>query len=466
MNNPSSQPFDWKNYQTAFPPLPHSGECWRLTIGADWAPIRRFAAPMAEAPATVYGDLLPLFANSDLNVFNVEAVLCDPTLSAIPKDGPPLLADKGSAAALNAAHCHLACLANNHAMDFGAEGLRQTLDALHRAGIATVGAGMDSETIRTPAIVTVKGVRVAIINCADGEAGRSLRGEPGVHGLDTGAEMLRIQALRRDALADAIVVIYHGGREHTPVPPPYAVQSMRLLAEAGADAVIAHHPHVPQGVEIYKGVPIAYSLGNFIFWQQNDLYFRHTGYLVHLDFSGGKLRALQLSPYNITPEGLRLMNSAEKAAFTTHMQRASEPLHSDAAIDACWAAFADTHDLSAFCAIFAEGMPRVANAAAASACAATDDNAQGAGATTDNNTQATAATINGDAAPAKSAQGASTTLSAGAATEAMRLHNRFLTPAHSLLACEILERHAKGQRGTAPAWANELVRLWLEEKNT
>ena len=80
-----------------------------------------------------------------------------------------------------------------------------------------------------------------------------------------------------------ILVIFHGGREHTPLPPPYVVHDLRAIAEMGAHAVIAHHPHVPQGIELHHGVPIVYSMGNFVFWQTDPAFYRHAGYLVHLD---------------------------------------------------------------------------------------------------------------------------------------------------------------------------------------
>ena len=74
-----------------------------------------------------------------------------------------------------------------------------------------------------------------------------------------------------------MLVIFHGGREYAPCPPPYVVNALRRFARAGACAVVAHHPHVPQGIEIVEGVPIAYSQGNFVFrWAEtrsDDQYF-------------------------------------------------------------------------------------------------------------------------------------------------------------------------------------------------
>lgn len=403
--------FDWSLGECILASVAPS---WRMTIGADWAPIRRYADLIAEEPAGIYGDLLPLLAESDLNVFNVEAVLSDKALAPIPKAGPALIGDPRSTESLKAAHCHVACLANNHAMDFGAEGLRETLNALRAAGIATVGAELEEQAIGAPLIQTVQGVRVAIINCAEGESGRSQRGEPGVLGLDTGAEILRIQEMRRQNLADVVVVIFHGGREYVPVPPPYVVRELRQLAEAGADAVIAHHPHAPQGVEVHQGVPIVYSQGNFVFWQDRKVYASHVGYLAHLDFSGKSLHALRVSPYCVLPGGLRLMSPEEREVFTKKMTRASMPLRSQRDIEACWAAMADYQDYDEFC---------------------------------DYHLREFTQSRSGPNIP----------------ESAMKMQNHFLTPAHSALYHELLERHAKGLRGSAPAWAQALLREWLEE---
>src|SRR5690606_3107085 len=116
------------------------------------------------------------------------------------------------------------------------------------------GGGLNKEEVEAPLFLDAGGTKLAIVNFAEGEGCRSVNGSPGAHGFDPATAGDVIRSAKRQA--DVVIAIYHGGREYSPVPPPYVVSRLRMAAEGGADAVIAHHPHVPQGIEIYNGVPI------------------------------------------------------------------------------------------------------------------------------------------------------------------------------------------------------------------
>lgn len=312
----------------------------RVTVAGDWGVCQGYEETLLDRPEGIYGDLLPLLRQSDVNIVNVESVFGNQG-QPIPKEGPNLWGDRLTVRSLAKAPFHLACLANNHSMDFGVQGLASTISLLHKSGIKSVGAGLTGPQAALPLIVTVKGVRIGIINCAEGEECRSRDGGPGAYGLVVPLLERQVAALKRRV--DAVIVIFHGGREYAPLPPPYVVKALRRIAEAGADAVAAHHPHVPQGIEVHGEVPIAYSLGNFVFWQESSRYYQRVGYLFHLDFAETCLAGFEISPYRLEPEALSLLKGEAKALFLRDLQEVSEPLSHPEEVSAAWDAFIDYH---------------------------------------------------------------------------------------------------------------------------
>jgi poly-gamma-glutamate capsule biosynthesis protein CapA/YwtB (metallophosphatase superfamily) len=162
--------------------------------------------------------------------------------------------------------------ANNHAWDFGRAGLLENIAHLDSAGFAHSGTGRNLNAAWWPAIVRAKGWTVAIFSLTAIFNDTSLT----VFGLPAECCIAWADTLRaarqfrfaRDSLgADLVIAFVHAGLEYRPAPPADVVRRFRGLIHAGADAVIGHHPHVPQGVEYVDGKPIAYSLGNFVFKQ-------------------------------------------------------------------------------------------------------------------------------------------------------------------------------------------------------
>ena len=174
---------------------------------------------------------------------------------------------------LFAAHFDVLTLANNHAMDYGAIGLQDTIAALDATGIRHVGAGDSIEQAAfTPAIVEAHGVRVAFVACVltpdegggfDIHAWAARASEPGVAVCGSSLLVDAIAGARN--VADFVVVAVHAGTEYDNTPN----ETQRKLAEtamrAGADVYIGAHAHVVQPVERRGDQLIAWGLGNFIF---------------------------------------------------------------------------------------------------------------------------------------------------------------------------------------------------------
>lgn len=258
-------------------------------------------------PALPFSRTARRLAAADLTVGNLECTLS--RAGPATQGGDSFAADPASLSGLREAGFDVLTLANNHLGDFGAEALRRTVSSARAAGFTTVGAGENLTAAREPAIVRVGAVRFGILAFnAIGEtpaAGPTsagavrLRMPPRTGPLsasDLAALETSVRALR--ARADVVVVCPHWGEQYTHSPVAAQHTVARRLVDAGADAVIASHPHWVQGMELYKGALVAHSLGNFVF----DMTFSREvqqGVVLELVFWGAKAMAARLLPVAI-----------------------------------------------------------------------------------------------------------------------------------------------------------------------
>jgi poly-gamma-glutamate synthesis protein (capsule biosynthesis protein) len=288
----------------------------RLLFAGDWAPVRAFAKPMLEQPGQLYCEQLKqAFARADLRAVNVECVLAAEAaqLTAVAKEGPPLRGDGAAIADLKALRTDVALLANNHIRDYGAEGLVATRKALENAGIACCGTGANQQDAYNAHIALHNGIAVAIVNFQEGEEGPFTERAPEVAGWDL--PRVRAEIARHKAAGRTVIAVPHADKEFLPLPAPYAQAAYRSLIDAGAGAVIAHHPHVPRGIEYYNNAPIFYSTGNFAFWQEHPGIMRKRGYLVDIGVAADGSIGWQLIPYAIAATGITALEPAERQRF-------------------------------------------------------------------------------------------------------------------------------------------------------
>jgi len=325
-------------------PLKRAPEC-TIVVASDWAPIRAFDPIIKSDPESAYGDMLPQLRSADLRIVNCECALTSSRKPAW-KSGATFKGEPQHAKGLTVVPFEVACLANNHVFDYGLPGFRESLDVLHQNGIRTTGAGLTEEQACAPLALTCNGNRISLVNMSEGEDLTAARGGPGVCGWDLAATLATIHQRKRNG--DFVIVIAHCGLEYIPYPPPYVVAAFRAMVDAGADCVIGHHPHVPQGIEWYQSRPIAYSLGNFVFYQHTDLYYRKVGFCIRLKLAGNALASLEMLPYRITETGLRRLGPAEEKRFHRKMARISKPLHARAGAAKAWEAYLAYYGMSGF----------------------------------------------------------------------------------------------------------------------
>ena len=158
-------------------------------------------------------------------------------------------------------------IANNHILDFGQEAFLDTLDTLDGANIPYAGGGRNLSEASAPVVQTINGQTFAIFAAtrvspsADWYAGKN---HPGI--LQTyDATTLNKEIEDANGKYDHVIVFVHWGVERVEIPEDYQRTLAKGYIDAGADLIIGAHPHVLQGFEYYKGVPICYSLGNYLF---------------------------------------------------------------------------------------------------------------------------------------------------------------------------------------------------------
>jgi len=211
-----------------------------------------------------FGKVREMLSAAELRVANFESSAG--TTGTPDPDKPFSFRTAQSALPGFAALFQAAGVANNHAGDFGRKDFVETISALEQAGATTFGGGAEPARAHRAAIIERHGVKIAFLGYLDflPRWFAVAPGLPGVAWLDEDQAALDIARARAQG-ADVVVIVPHWGMEHEPRANERQRRLARAMLDAGADAVIGGHPHVVQDVEIYKGKPIVYSLGNFVF---------------------------------------------------------------------------------------------------------------------------------------------------------------------------------------------------------
>ncbi len=246
-----------------------SGKQVTLAFGGDVhfeSPIRE---KLAASPASVLAPIAPVLSRADIAMVNLETAVTDRGEPA-PK-AYVFRAPSSAFTALKAGGVDVATVANNHGMDFGATGLRDTLTAGRAAGVPVVGAGWNDRQAYAPHRVTVHGQRIAVIGATqvlDDHLISEWTAGSGKMGLASAKDEPRLVRAVREArrTSDTVVVYLHWGLELSSCPTGYQTSLARRLVDAGADVVVGSHAHVLLGAGRMKQALVAYGLGNFVFY--------------------------------------------------------------------------------------------------------------------------------------------------------------------------------------------------------
>lgn len=270
-----------------------------------------------DSPFAAVADILQ---SADITVGNFECAIATtgkPARKAFTFRAPPQAVN-----ALAGAGFDVLSLANNHSLDYGAAALVQTTGSLDLADIHHVGAGLNEEIAYHPLLLTVKGIRLALLAYVDappeGRFNKALwtaRGiKPGVAWADPERIRADVSAAKLDA--DVVIVLLHSGTEGSRVPNRIQGAAAHAAIDAGAALVIGSHPHVLQGVEYYgKGV-IVYSLGNFVF----DGFRNNDSAILRVTLGREGVRELAWTPVVIRKGQPRVATGAQAAAILRRIE--------------------------------------------------------------------------------------------------------------------------------------------------
>ncbi|MCR4920828.1 MAG: CapA family protein [Bacteroidaceae bacterium] len=252
------------------PSSPDEGEDALSILFAGDVLLDRGVRPIAEhrGVAHLFAKVAPYFRRADAVVVNLECPLTD-SLSPVNKQFV-FRADARWAADLHRSGITHAALANNHSVDQGSTGLRATWHHLTDAHIVPLGYGPSTAAQLAPALIAKGRLQVALFNALDFPLENWFRaeGQPDISRPTANELCAAVRLYHAENPKTRIVVILHWGTEFQPMPSIHQRRLAARLAEAGADAIIGHHPHVLQPIDTIANTLVFYSLGNFVFDQR------------------------------------------------------------------------------------------------------------------------------------------------------------------------------------------------------
>ncbi len=252
----------------------------RILIAGDILPTEKNEKLFEEGRAEyLFGKgVLDKFANADFKVANLEGVLTD-NGQPIAKSGPSIKASVSSVNGLLPLGISAFSLANNHSLDYGMEGLMQTVKVLQKHGIPCFGYGNNISDARLPFIKLVGEYKIGVYACAESEFTIATEERGGVNPFDDLEICDDISQLCKSV--DYLIVLYHGMKEQYRYPAPYVQKRCRKLIDKGADIVLCQHSHCIGCKEEYHDGTILYGQGDFMFCRAFNEY-RATGLLVSI----------------------------------------------------------------------------------------------------------------------------------------------------------------------------------------
>ncbi len=245
-----------------------------LAFGGD-VHFEDYVAGLLTDPDHSLSDLRPTLGAADFSMVNLETAI---TTGGEREDKSfTFRAPPTALQALAAAGVDAVSLANNHAVDFGATGLADTLAAKAASPIPIVGIGHDTREAYQSYVIDVKGVRVALLaalqlweetatrhSAADGQAGVATSQNPAA------LTLLREATREAAATADLVVVMMHWGTEYATCADAAQSATARALEADGADVIVGGHAHRLQGGGWSGRSYVGYALGNFVWWRSTE----------------------------------------------------------------------------------------------------------------------------------------------------------------------------------------------------
>jgi poly-gamma-glutamate capsule biosynthesis protein CapA/YwtB (metallophosphatase superfamily) len=251
------------------------------------------------------------------------------------------MSEKTSISILNQLNIDAVTLANNHILDYGTHGLLDTFDTLKSKEIAYVGAGTNLKDAARYITLNKDGMKIAILNFCENEWSIAKEELPGANPMNLIDNSIQIREAK--ASHDKVIVIVHGGHEYYNLPSPRMQKQYRFYADQGADFVVGHHTHCISGYEVYNGVPIYYSLGNFLFTSQSTIEDWYIGLVLEVNIENGNLTS-QLHPVEQQKETfeLSLLNGKKREDIMKRISKYNAIIADEEKLKSEWNNYIDT----------------------------------------------------------------------------------------------------------------------------
>lgn len=288
--------------------------------------------PDGTADQPIGQELRERISRADLSLVNLEAPVTDEP-PALSKSGPNKHTAPNSAGLLASAGFDGVTLANNHIMDYGPRGLRETLQACVDADIAHTGAGRTAGDAFDPMVQRIRNCDISIVNLCEREFGEATDDSAGTACLGNPMADAEIGAACENS--DIVIAIVHGGTEYVPFPPPHLQNRFRHMIDLGVDLVVGHHPHVPQGWERYDDGLIVYSLGNFLF-HQSKRPSTQWGVMLDVQFGDGQVQEAELMVTSQQNGRVQAVGSKATEDYHGYLDRLAGITGNREALDAHW----------------------------------------------------------------------------------------------------------------------------------
>jgi poly-gamma-glutamate capsule biosynthesis protein CapA/YwtB (metallophosphatase superfamily) len=265
---------------TSRDPIRGNGEAVTFAFGGDVMFEGALRAKLVEDPNGLLAPIAPVLSAADVAVVNLETAVTDGGEAVKPKKynfrAPPVALD-----ALKAAGVDAVSLANNHGLDFGVQGLADTIAAGAERQYPVIGIGNNAAEAFTPYRVDVRGQRITVIGVTDVIDSpyeydwAATETEPGLASSKfEGLDRLVATIAQWRAESETIVVFLHWGIEREPCPSDRQREVAQTLTDAGADIVVGAHAHWVQGAGMFNRAFVGYGLGNLVFYNEEGEYGR------------------------------------------------------------------------------------------------------------------------------------------------------------------------------------------------
>lgn len=288
--------------------------------------------------------------NSALVIANFE---CPATNNTVPltKCGPALKAEPKDINLLKNMGFDVLSLANNHILDYGMQGVYETLKLCADSNICTVGAGENKTEAAKPLYCEVGSKTIGIISFAEAEFNLAGDTTPGANHFDPYNSFDLVTEMKKHC--DYLIVLYHGGIEHYKNPSPLLQKKCRKFANSGADLVLCQHSHCIGTVEEINGSTILYGQGNSLFGyrQGNDAW--NEGLMVSIEF--GVKPVLRFRMLKATKDGIVFASKEESEERVKEMHKDSEKLNDLPWIENQWLLFSNKQEAMYFPMLFGRG---------------------------------------------------------------------------------------------------------------